>query len=252
MDMDDARGMKSSFQLVPDKRYPLSQATVDRLRNRGFEVNIHDLNHDGRLFTNRSEFLRRVERINRYAVEYGASGFRSAVLYRNQDWFHALAFAYDMSVPNVAHLDPQRGGCCTVFPFFIGNLLELPLTTTQDYPLFCILKDFSISLWKHQLDIILSRHGLASFLVHPDYLLLERARDTYNSLLTYLAGLRADGKLWIALPGQLADWWRARSQMTLRRDGQFLRLEGPGSQHARIAHARLVGDEIEYVLGETP
>jgi hypothetical protein len=28
-----------------------------------------------------------------------------------------LCFAYDMSIPNVAHLDPQRGGCCTIMPF---------------------------------------------------------------------------------------------------------------------------------------
>jgi hypothetical protein len=62
-----------------------------------------------------------------YAKEYNEAGFRSPVMYPNLDWYAELGFSYDMSVPNVAHLDPQRGGCCTVMPYFIGDQLELPL-----------------------------------------------------------------------------------------------------------------------------
>ena len=39
-----------------------------------------------------------------------------SAVYRNLDWYAALEFKYDMSVSNVAHLDPQRGGCCTSSP----------------------------------------------------------------------------------------------------------------------------------------
>ena len=94
---------------------------LNSIRDRGFAVNIQDLNHDGRLFKSHAEFLARVAKINSYAEQYGAEGFRSAILYRVEKWFGALKFAYDMSVPNVAHLDPQRGGCCTVMPYFIGR-----------------------------------------------------------------------------------------------------------------------------------
>ncbi len=80
-------------------------------------------------------------------------------MYRDQEWFDALEFSYDMSVPNVAHLEPQRGGCCTVMPYFVGDILELPLTTIQDYSLFHILGDYSIDLWKEQIDLILRRTG---------------------------------------------------------------------------------------------
>jgi len=83
--------------------------------------------------------MKRVARINAYGKEFGATGFRAGVLYRNQRWFDALDFEYDSSVPNVAHLDPQRGGCCTVMPYFVGKMLELPVTMTQDYTLFHIL-----------------------------------------------------------------------------------------------------------------
>jgi hypothetical protein len=51
--------------------------------------------------------------------------------------------SFDMSIPNVARLDPQRGGCCTVLPFFIGDIVELPVTTTEGYSLFHILGDYS-------------------------------------------------------------------------------------------------------------
>src|SRR5207245_4257007 len=99
------------------------------------------------------EFMRRVRGINQYGREYRALGFRSGALYRNQAWYEALEFSYDMSVPSVAHLEPQRGGCCSLMPFFIGRSLELPLTMIQDYSLFHILRDYSIDLWTQQLEI---------------------------------------------------------------------------------------------------
>ncbi len=36
------------------------------------------------------------------------------------------------------------------FPYFVGKILEIPLTTSQDYSLFQILNDYSIDLWKKQ------------------------------------------------------------------------------------------------------
>src|SRR5262249_46858856 len=50
MDIDESYGMKSAFQLVPEGREDAWRRTAARLRQRGFEVNLHDLNHDGRLF----------------------------------------------------------------------------------------------------------------------------------------------------------------------------------------------------------
>lgn len=148
MDIDDSFGIKASFQLVPENRYKFPEGFLTRMRERGFEINIHDLNHDGRLFSDREEFLRRAHKINEYGKDYGALGFRSGGLYRNLDWYEPLEFVYDMSVSNLAHLEAQAGGACTVMPYFVGTLLELPLTTTQDYSLFHILGQYSLSLWK--------------------------------------------------------------------------------------------------------
>ena len=248
MDVDDSFGIKSSFQLVPEKRYALSRPFIESIRVRGFEVNVHDLNHDGRLFANRAQFFDRARRINQYGRTFGAHGFRSGALYRNLAWYGALQFSYDMSVPNAAHLDPQRGGCCTVMPYFIGKILELPVTTTQDYSLFFILNEYSIEHWKHQIAQITEKHGMASFIIHPDYILETRTRNTYKSLLAYLADLRSKGRIWNALPSEINQWWRARSQMKLVRQGNSWVVEGPARERARVAYAFLDGGRLTYEL----
>jgi hypothetical protein len=248
MDVDENFGIKSSFQLIPEERYALSPSFIESIRSRGFEVNVHDLNHDGRLFASEAKFFDRVRRINHYGSALRAQGFRSGALYRNLSWYGALEFSYDMSVPNTAHLDPQRGGCCTVMPYFIGKILELPVTTTQDYSLFHILKQYSIDHWKRQISQIMEKHGLASFIVHPDYVLESRTRDTYKSLLTYLVDLRSKGKIWVALPRDVNQWWRARSQMKLARQGNNWVIEGPDKDKASVAYAFLDGGRLVYEL----
>lgn len=239
MDLNDSFGIKSSFQIVPEKRYTVSQHFVENMQQRGFEVNVHDLNHDGRLMCEREEFLRRAERINFYGRQFGARGFRSAVMYRNLDWYDALEFSYDMSIPNVAHLDPQQGGCCTVLPFFVGNIVELPLTTTQDYSLFHVLNQYSTQLWREQISSIRQEHGLVSFSVHPDYVIERPARRVYEELLGHLAELRSQGGTWIALPNEIAVWWRLRSQLQLVNAGDSWQIEGEGKNRARLAYAAI-------------
>jgi hypothetical protein len=246
MDLNDSFGIKTAFQIVPEERYPVPETFLEEIRKRGFEVNVHDLNHGGHLFSDRIEFARCAERINRYARQFGALGFRSAVLYRNVDWYGSLDFSYDRSIPTVAHLDPQRGGCCTVFPFFVGEILELPVTTTQDYSLFHILNDYSTRLWKQQISLIQAKYGLISFIIHPDYIISERAHRVYVELLHYLSELRSQGETWIALPGEVNAWWRMRSKLKLVDVGGSWRIEGEGHERARIAYAILVDNRVVY------
>jgi hypothetical protein len=246
MDMDEAAGVRSSFQIVPEQRYVVPPLLLATMRSRRFEVNVHDLNHDGRLFADRAEFCRQAEKINQYAKEMGSKGFRSGSLYRNQDWFEAFDFEYDMSVPNVGHLEAQYGGCCTVMPYFVKNILELPLTTIQDYSLFTVLQEYCIDLWKAQARLIRERHGLIHFLCHPDYVSEPRAKHVYEQLLSFIRHLRAHENVWLALPGEVNDWWRARSRMTVVHDGHDWHVEGHGKERARVAFARLKGDSLVY------
>lgn len=248
MSLDASRGIRSSFQVIPEKRYEVPDDYVRAMRERGFEFNIHDLNHDGQLYQDRELFLQRAKKINEYARKFGAAGFRAGVMYRNLDWYDAYDFSYDMSMPNVAHLEPQRGGCCTVFPYFVGKILEIPLTTCQDYSLFQILNDYSIDLWKKQIELIRSRNGLMSFIAHPDYLTSASARKVYEALLDHLRQMVASEKIWMALPGEVNRWWRARSEMKLVQKSAGWEIEGPERERARVAYAVLDRGRLVYTL----
>src|SRR5205823_9141516 len=48
MDMDDAFAIKAAFEIVPEQRYEVTPDYLECIRRRGFEIVVHDLNHDGR------------------------------------------------------------------------------------------------------------------------------------------------------------------------------------------------------------
>jgi len=248
LELEMEYGIRSSFELVPEVRYRISEQVMEAIRRTGSEICVHGLNHDGRLFDSEQVFRGRAKAINQYAEAWGAKGFRSPVMYRNLAWYDAFTFSYDMSVPNVAHLDPQHGGCCTVFPFFVGDVVELPLTTTQDYPLYNILRADPMAMWTKQMDLIIAKHGLVSFIIHPDYTVEPEKQKLYRELLDKL---RTDGErkdIWLALPREVDAWWRDRNNMTLiQKDGKWS-ICGKGSERAAVAYARLEDGKLTYIL----
>jgi hypothetical protein len=251
MDLNDSVGIKSSFQLVPQERYQLTEEFLNSIRDRGFEINVHDYNHDGNLFQSRSCFESRVGSVNEFARKLRTVGFRAGAMYRNQHWFRDLDFEFDLSVPNVAHLEPQRGGCCTVKPYFVGKVLELPLTVTQDYALFHFLSRYSTDLWLQQINEIRRHYGLITILVHPDYILEAREQGIYLQLLRHLDSLRKNENIWIATPNQLNQWWRVRNSLNLAQEGEMWRIVGDGSERARLAFARLCQGRLNYYVTES-
>lgn len=238
----------ASYQLVPRERYTPPQGLRDLIQSFGAEVNIHDLTHAGDLFSSREEFQRQAAMINQVAREWKSEGFRAACMYRNVDWLKELAVSYDMSVPNVAHLEPQRGGCCTVFPYFIGNLVELPLTMTQDFSLFHMLRTYSPELWDQQIQIILEQHGLMSFIAHPDYLEGREPLRAYKALLRRFTALRENHGVWIATPGQVAGWWRDRRDTSIVERGGSHFIQGPAQDRTNLAYAWTEAGRLCYAL----
>ena len=124
-------------------------------------------------------------------------------------------------------------------PYFAGDLVELPLTTTQDYSLFHILGQYSIDLWKEELDFIASSNGLATFIVHPDYVIERRARDVYENLLQYLSELLQPDKTLAAVAA-------GRGALVAREkpdaDRRFRRLLESGGPWFRAGACRLRAD----------
>ena len=95
MDLDDSYGFKAAYQVIPERRYDVSDEHVNTIRTRGCEFNIHDLNHDGHLYSERGEFTRRAARINDHVRHYKSQGFRAGQMYRRQEWYDAFDFSYD-------------------------------------------------------------------------------------------------------------------------------------------------------------
>ena len=56
MRLEQERGFCSSFNFIPEGDYKVPSELRDELVRNGFEVGIHDLKHDGRLFLSRRAF----------------------------------------------------------------------------------------------------------------------------------------------------------------------------------------------------
>jgi peptidoglycan/xylan/chitin deacetylase (PgdA/CDA1 family) len=241
LEIERRHGVRSSWNFVAED-YPVDSSVFSALREAGCEIGLHGLHHDGLLFADRAGFLAQLPGIQRVMREWGAVGFRSPATHRNAAWMDELGCLYDSSFPDTDPFEPQPGGCCSIWPYFIGEMVELPITMVQDHTLFEILRDNSIERWVEKSDWLMRSHGLINVLVHPDYLLSDRRLDLYDQLLEHLTGL---GEGWHVLPRQLASWWmsRARLQRGAATQGAPVTIDG-GDWQATIAYARAEGEEI--------
>lgn len=175
-ELEISHGFRSSFNFIPEGPYEDPVEIREWLEARGFEVGVHDLNHDGHLYGSRQGFRDKARRINHYLDAWGAVGFRSGFMLRQLEWIHDLDVLYDASTFDTDPFEPQPDGSHTIFPFQIRKpggsgigYTELPYTLPQDSTLFLLLGEETPEIWKQKLDWIASRGGLALVNIHPDY-----------------------------------------------------------------------------------
>lgn len=220
MQLEKQAGFRSSFNFIPEGDYRVTRELREELEEHGFEVGVHDLHHDGKLYRTRSEFAEKARHINRYLHEWGAGGFRSGFMHHALDWAHALDIKYDASTFDTDPFEPQPDGVNTIFPFWVagpngGGYVELPYTLPQDFTLFVLLREEGPETWKRKLKWIAEKGGMALLDVHPDYMDFEGSKaagseypaNWYREFLQHIASEYAD-LYWNALPRQLADWYR--------------------------------------------
>jgi peptidoglycan/xylan/chitin deacetylase (PgdA/CDA1 family) len=205
-DLEESLGFRSSFNFVPEG-YPIDMNLVDELRRRGFEIGIHGLTHDGKLFNSRAKFERCAEKINGYLRDLGAVGFRSPLTIRHPEWMQALNIEYDLSFFDTDPFEPIPGGTMSIWPFFLGHFVELPYTLVQDYTLTDVLKEETPNRWLEKVEFIRQHHGMALLNSHPDYL---KAPSRFNIYSKFLQTLRQKQDYWHALPREAAAWWKQR------------------------------------------
>jgi peptidoglycan/xylan/chitin deacetylase (PgdA/CDA1 family) len=208
-DLEADYGFRSSFNFVPE-RYRLDQELINTLRSREFEVGVHGLKHDGKLFSSRAEFMRRAARINQYLKDLDAVGFRAPFTHRQPEWMQALDVEYDLSFFDTDPYEPVPGGTMSIWPFEIGRFVELPYTLVQDYTLTAVLGETTPRIWLEKVDFIETYWGLALVNSHPDYLRDPANWRLYEQFLQTMR--RRAGPYWHALPREVARWWRARRQ----------------------------------------
>lgn len=206
LDLEERYGFRSSFNLVPE-RYPLDPALIDEIRSRGFEIGVHGLKHDGRLFASRQVFARRAVRINAHLKQLGASGFRSPLMLRHPLWLQDLEIVYDLSFFDTDPFEPQPGGTMSIWPFLLGHFVELPYTLVQDYTLSAVLSQTTPQVWLEKVAFIRQYHGMALLNTHPDYLRHAGVARLYTQ---FLEAMCQYDDCWRALPLDAACWWRER------------------------------------------
>ncbi len=220
--MEMTMGFRSSFNFVIEG-YEVSPELRRYLVANGYEVGIHGVYHDGKDFKTRRIFEKRATIINRRLKEWQAEGFRAPAMYCRHDWLHELAIEYDSSTFDTDPFELEATAVRTIFPFAVNGgqngaqYVELPYTLPQDFTLFVLLKEKSISTWKEKLDWIVKHGGMALIITHPDYMDFgtRRARlgqypvEYYKQFLDYVNS-RYGGQYWNVLPREIARFWKER------------------------------------------
>jgi peptidoglycan/xylan/chitin deacetylase (PgdA/CDA1 family) len=239
-DMEEALGFRSLFNFVPEL-YPLDQGLIKDLRQRGFEIGIHGLKHDGKLFNSYNGFSQRAKKINRYLKDFRSTGFRSPLTLRNPAWMQRLEMDYDLSFFDTDPYEPMPGGVMSIWPFTIGHFTELPYTLTQDYTMFNLLGETSPRIWLEKIYFLEKYHGMALVNVHPDYSSRGASKQIYES---FLQKIKDRGGYWHALPGEVASWWKNRADLNNDYSGN--------DQKIATAKIALNGDDIEITICGEP
>jgi hypothetical protein len=217
-DLEERLGFRSSFNVVPE-RYPIDHGLLSKFRQRGFEIGVHGLKHDSKLFSSRHVFEQSAEKINRYLREWEAVGFRAPYMHRNPEWLQALNVEYDLSFFDTDPYEPMPGGTMSIWPFSLGSFVELPYTLAQDHTLMAILGACTPRLWLDKVDFIERWQGLALVNVHPDYLRKPEHLALYED---FLLEMKERENYWHALPREVARWWKLRSQFKAQQhDGEW-------------------------------
>lgn len=227
MELDQSLGFRSVFNFIPEGDYVVSPELRAELKARGFEIGVHDLHHDGKLYQSSGKFSESARRINHYLKEWGAVGFRSGFMFHNLDWLRQLNVSYESSTFDTDPFEPQPDSVGTIFPFWVSRhplpaapesgYVELPYTLPQDSTLFLVLKETSPEIWIKKLDWLASHGGMALVNVHPDYLRFDgepASRSTfpvgfYRQFLEY-AQQKYGQTFWQPLPCELATWYREK------------------------------------------
>ncbi len=226
MKLNQEMGFRAAFNFVPEGNYSLEPEIKQLLVKNGFEIGVHDLNHDGKLFKSEKHFVKGAKKINSYLKDWQSTGFRAGAMHCNLEWIHQLNIEYDASTFDTDPFEPKPTSRRTIFPFYVkkdeysNGFVELPYTLPQDFTLFVLMRENNIDIWKQKLDWIVDRGGMALMLTHPDYMNFGQSSGAeeypalfYRELLQYIKN-KYEGMYWNVLPNELSRYMSEGKQLS--------------------------------------
>jgi len=216
-ELEEAHGLRSSWH-VCTSHMKWAERAVEELAGRGHEIAWHGPRHDYRLaWMPARERAAALEQAAPLFARFRIRGFRSPNYLRTSALFSSLEgiLGYDSSSMDTAAepFHPRtRTGCSTVFPFFRGNLLEMPITIPDGLTIRCLAGEDADSISSVQaakIEWIKSVGGLALAISHPEkwISLKPAAFRAYQRLVEKISG---DASAWKVLPREIEAWWRKR------------------------------------------
>ena len=218
--LEEQLGFRSSFNFVP-LRYNVSAEVRSKLEQRGFEIGLHGLYHDGQYYRSKEIFRERAHKINEYIKEWKCAGYRAPSMY-DQNWTGFTISIYNMTLQRstVTPLSRIRRAWGPYSPLLSpatrrNTHMELPYTLPQDYTLFILMQMNSIDVWKRKLEWVVKNGGVVLMNTHPDYMNFKGTKNSieeypacfYQEILMHIQSNYA-GQYWHVLPKELARFWR--------------------------------------------
>ncbi|MCA9193639.1 MAG: hypothetical protein KDB03_17830 [Planctomycetales bacterium] len=230
-EVENRLGLRSVWNFIPYK-YKVDSGLLNELVAQGHEIGVHGYNHDGKLFLNERIFERRVPKINEALRAWKAVGFRAPMVHRNLVWQQSIDVLYDASCFDIDPFQAMPGGVGGVWPFLVGDFIELPYTLPQDHTLMVVLNESTARIWLDKLQVVKDLCGMSMVITHPDYLNTPKRLKIYQELLEHLAN---DDEGWKATPAEIASWWSKRDKSYVERlpDGSSA-IRGPAADRGQL------------------
>ncbi len=216
-ELEEAHGLRSSWHFCSE-HIQVAGPVLEELARRGHEIAWQGVRHDYRIAYLPPAWLKTlIEEHQALLTRFAVQGFRSPFYLRPSQLYQGLtgAFRYDSSARDTApeFFSPyRREGCCTVFPFFREDVVELPISIPEDHYISCLVGDHEEEISRIQLaklEWIRNVGGLAVVLTHPvKWISLKPgAFRAYRKLVEHLA---KDSSACMLLARDAAAWWRKR------------------------------------------
>lgn len=201
--------------------YELKHSFLKELQKEGFEIALHDYNHDGRLvMLSKDEIRKRLELSKDFISKYSVKGIRSPGFLRSKNFYHIVKeyFSYDMSIIDFSYLFPFSGdGCKTAMPFYLDNLLIMPTSLLRDGEARAMrLKPKEIlNFWINKYNWLKSKNCLIVLLTHPEqgFSGNNEMLSVYKEFLEYLTN---DSTCWITTAINLSDHLKEKKEKLIQ------------------------------------